>query len=436
MRRHPLYLSVLVVVVNQVVTARSDAQRVQFPPPAQPAYQPPPSALPYTTPAAPTPFATGPPANVYPPPTLPPATQPQAVQNLVGDAQRYGLPFDPYAQPAQYVGPPPAPPPAAVPYATTAPPPTWSLPGLPTSWGGFYAGVEATILEARPGGIGIPLIDGFPLGVGPAVVAPAAELDFFPEFDLEFSGRVWAGYKGAAGFGGRGRWWHYDHESSGQFNLFPLPVGTPIGVDTDAPPDAIVDANVLIESTSLTTNLRINSIDLEATQDGEFHNWDFQIAGGVRYAKIDYDLFGGVTGTIEEPIGELPANFEEFDHTVSVFSEFEGVGPTIAMGARRPLLFADGLAFLTNLRLAFLFGDSTASLAFDDVATNSIDFQELVQVWEVQVGFEYSRQLASGARLFGSAFLEAQVWEWGVPLGISGSDLGFFGPTVGVGIAR
>ena len=65
-------------------------------------------------------------------------------------------------------------------------------------------------------------------------------------------------------------------------------------------------------------------------------------------------------------------------------------------------MFADGLAFLVGVRLAFLFGDSTAVLTTENAFADPIvesDFEEhLVQVWEVQVGLEYSRQLASGAR--------------------------------------
>jgi hypothetical protein len=186
--------------------------------------------------------------------------------------------------------------------------------------------------------------------------------------------------------------------------------------------------------------LKVNSIDLEGTQDGNFHNWDFQIAGGIRYAKIEYNMSGMIAGTIEDPIGELPAGYEDFTDTITAYSEFSGVGPTIALSGRRPMMFADGLAFLVGVRLAFLFGDSdvllTTENAFATPITSTSFEENLVQAWEIQVGFEYSRQLQSGARLFGAALLEAQVWEWNSPLGASGGDLGFFGPTISFGIAR
>lgn len=421
------------MIACQTLAARSDGQQVRFPsPPLQPvpgtaAYQPA-----GTYPPTPYPYAQ-PPTNVYPPPTaLPPTAQPQAMQNLVGDAQRYGIPFDPYAQPAQYTTPI-APPPGAVPYATPGPPPPlMPFPSLSPSWGGFYAGFEATILEARTGNISIPFATGYPLG---GVDVPVTSLDFFPDFGLEFSPRVWAGYKGAAGFGVRGRWWYYSHGAPGMFSFNGLDLNTPLMIDTDVPPDGMADQIVTLESTSLNADLKINSIDMEATQDGEFHNWDFQIAGGVRYAKIDYDLTGMAAGTVGPIIGP-PAPWEE---TISALSEFQGVGPTVAMSGRRPLLSIDGLAFLINLRLAFLFGDTDASIvtaeAFPDPIRVTVQ-EHLVQVWEVQVGFEYSRLLQNGARLFGGAFLEAQAWEWNTPLGLTGSDLGFFGPTITVGLAR
>jgi hypothetical protein len=361
---------------------------------------------------------------------LPPATQPQAVQNLVGDAQRYGLPFDPYAQPAQYVGPPPPAPPAAVPYATTAPPPAWSLPGLPTSWGGFYAGVEGTILEARTGTLSFPQADvtlgGITLGDdGPGGEPDIESLNFQPDFDFEIAPRVWAGYKGAAGFGVRGRWWYYKHAGAGNFDIEDLEEGDPIDLDGDGADDIL--------NLSLRTELRMNVIDLEGTQDGQFHNWDFQVAGGVRFARIDYDLTGTITGAFDAPPPP------EFSHQISALSDFKGVGPTIGLSGRRPIVYLDGLAFLVNFRTAFLFGDSSAQ--FEDVDgvvsfPDSVEFEDSVQAWEAQIGFEYSRQLASGARLFGGAFLEGQIWEWGFPTGITGNDIGFFGPTVTVGIAR
>jgi hypothetical protein len=469
MRRNFTYTAVLMVLAQQVLAPIAVAQIQRFPSAVEPAPGTggtlPNSTLPYTNPGTapytttvspgvapytsspPQTFASPPPSSFSP--ALPPAAQPQAMQNLIGDTQRFGMPFDPYAQPAQYVGapvPPPvtpygAPPPYAAPYTATPPPPAagtgYSFPALSPSWGGFYIGAEGTILEARVGGASIVSLGEFPLGLAPVNV-PITSLEFDPDYDLEFSPRVWGGYKGAAGFGVRGRWWWYDHGSGGNFEFNPLEVGVPFPVDTDGMAGA--DANVILESASLRSNLTLNSIDLEGTQDGNFHNWDFQIAGGVRYAKIEYDMIGSITGNIEEPIGELPATFEPFSDTISARSEFSGVGPTIALAGRRPLMFADGLAFLVGVRLAFLFGDSTAVLTTENAFADPIvesDFEEhLVQVWEVQVGLEYSRQLASGARLFGAAFLEAQVWEWNSPFGVSGGDLGFFGPTVSVGIAR
>lgn len=443
MRRTTAYGSaVWMVLAHQWLAATADAQPpVQFPspvvqpPPATSPFQPPPSTYPYTSPPT---FSTAPPAATFQPPAMPPATQPQAMQNLVGDAQRYGLPFDPYAQPAQYVGPavppPPAPAPYGTPYTTTPPPasaPLFSFPALSPSWGGFYAGFEATILEARVGAISFPhssvTLDGVVLDNMPASEPDVESVNFVPDFDFEFSPRVWAGYKGAAGFGVRGRWWYYDHSGGGNFDISRLPEGAMVDLDGDGMMD---DALAL----SLRSDLKMNVIDLEGTQDGQFHNWDFQVAGGVRYARIDYDQIGTISGSFDG--GLTPP---DFTYQVLALSEFSGVGPTIGFYGRRPLMFADGLAFLVGLRMAFLFGDSEASFVDEDdvlAFPDSVTFEDSVQAWEAQIGFEYSRQLASGARIFGGAYLEGQVWEWGFPTGITGDDLGFFGPTVTVGIAR
>ncbi len=292
MRRELFCLLGLLLVAGQAL--RLPAQDVRIPSPVAPGYQPPPSALPYTSQGT----VVAPPA-IYPP-ALPPAA-----------------PFDPYAQPAQYVTTP-APPPTAVPYATAPAPPPISFPSLPDSWGGFYAGFEGTVLEARTGALSLPAST---ITLDSAAPIAIDSFDFQPDFDFEFSPRVWAGYKGAAGFGIRGRWWWYDHSGAGSFNIEDLPVGDAVDLDGIAPADSL--------ALSLGSDLRFNVIDLEATQDGEFHNWDFQVAGGVRYAKIDYDLNGHIVGTINQGVVS-----SDFDGNLVAKSDFSGVGPTIAFSGR------------------------------------------------------------------------------------------------------
>jgi hypothetical protein len=372
---------------------------------------------------------------VAPPATAYPATPAPALGNYSA--------YDPYANPA--LGSPPAdipyaaPPPAyGVPYTPPAPVPapavTQPLIQMPSfQWmqnsstaiatGGFYGGFDGTILEARPGGTTILTLNGVAID-GNNI--PAAALEFNPDYDYEFAPRVFGGYKGCGGLGIRGRWWYYDHSSTGNFTINGLAAG------------AAAEGFAIDLATTLDTNLYVNSIDLEATQDGRFHNWDIQLAGGVRYAEVEYGLNGRAFGTIQDIDPLPPPPPEPFDIGLSTSTEFEGVGPTVALAARRPLRYVDGLAFLMNFRTAFLFGDTDATFAttlFPDPI--SINAQEhVMQVWEVQIGFDYGRGLQNGARLFGGAYLEAQVWEWSNPVGLGNSDLGFFGPTFTVGIAR
>jgi hypothetical protein len=368
-----------------------------------------------------------------PPATAYPATPAPALNSFPA--------YDPYANPA--LGSPPAdipyaaPPPAyGVPYTAPAPAPIATTPAMQMpsfQWvqdaavgiprGGFYGGFDGTILEARPGGTTILTLNGIAID-GNNI--PAAALEFNPDYDYEFAPRVFGGYKGPGGLGIRGRWWYYDHASSGNFTIVGLQDGAAAeGFDIDL-------------STSLSTNLYVNSIDLEATQDGKFHNWDIQLAGGVRYAEVEYGLNGRAFGTIQDIDPPPPPPPVDFDVGISTNTQFEGVGPTIALAARRPLRYVDGLAFLMNFRTAFLFGDTDSTFSttlFPNPV--SINAQEnVMQVWEVQIGFDYGRSMQNGARLFGGAYLEAQVWEWSNPVGLGSSDLGFFGPTFTVGIAR
>jgi hypothetical protein len=429
MHRTHVFTMVTSIAVLHVWTVRGDGQNVQLPTAGNASQTQ--ANIPYPPPVASSPSTSYPLGGYAAPAPIPPPVQDQAVQNLVGDAQRFGLPFDPYVQPTQYVAP--GPPPAVVlPPGPVAP--LMPFPSIYTYWGGCYGGFEATILEARAGSTTVLLSNDFPVDPPDPldeVELPISSFDFHTDYDLEFSPRVWLGYKGCSGLGVRLRWWYYDHSGAGEFEFNGLTEGEEIFLPNEGE-DVIVD----VDST-LRTDLRVNSIDLEGTQDGQFHNWDFQIAGGVRYAKIDYDQVAEIEGEVDYVL-EPPDDFE-FEETISAISEFEGVGPTIALAGRRPLFFVDGLAFLVNLRLAFLFGETDAELLAEEAFDEPVDvaFQEhMVQVWEAQVGFEYSRQLRNSARLFVGAFLEAQVWEWSTPLGVSSSDLAFFGPTAAVGLAR
>ncbi|HUT12303.1 MAG TPA: hypothetical protein VMY42_17530 [Thermoguttaceae bacterium] len=264
------------------------------------------------------------------------------------------------------------------------------------SRGGIIAGADLTVLEPHIGTLGLSIGDWGSFSVS-------------PDFDAETAPRIWLGYQGPGGLIGRMRYWQFDHNATGENIVSLLTQG----------------------EGNLTLGLEAHALDFELAQEGCFRNWAFEIAGGVRYGKMEFGL--GVSDMPDIPQLDM-WDIPDF----GVAATFEGVGPTVALAARRPI-GSRGLAFVVGARGSFLFGDTdvSGSGALSIVNNLGIELEEhLMQVWEFQVGGEWSRTTESGNRLFARAVYEAQVWEWAPALGLLGSDIGFVGPSFSLGVAR
>jgi hypothetical protein len=236
---------------------------------------------------------------------------------------------------------------------------------------GAYAGVDLLFLSPKLNSASVEstfYFDDTP---------PTADFEGDIDSPLDFAQRVFLGYQGAQGGGAQIRWFTFDNvlEYSGEWEN-----GGPI-VELFGP-----------------IKLDVDAIDVELTQRGSFRVWNWLGSAGVRYGRINLE---------EEDI-----NFEEvpaavfFGHTGF---EFEGAGPTLAVGGSRPVLF-DGLSLFANARTALLFGDTTLRSAFDDDAPFVID-NDFLQVWEFQIGTRCLRALTDGVDGFGGIFWEAQRWD-------------------------
>jgi len=260
--------------------------------------------------------------------------------------------------------------------------------------GGIIAGADIAVLEPHIGTLGLSLGDW-------------GSSSMSPDFDGEIAPRIWLGYQGSGGLSGRMRYWQFDHNATGENIVSGLTQG----------------------EGNLTLGLEAHALDFELAQEGCFRNWVFEIAGGVRYGKMEFAV--GVSDLPEIPESGCIPDF-------GLAATFEGVGPTVALAARRPI-GSGGLAFVVGARGSFLFGDTdvSGSGAASIVNHLGIELEEhLMQVWEFQVGGEWSRTTECGNRLFARAVYEAQVWEWAPALGLLGSDIGFVGPTFSLGVAR
>ena len=118
--------------------------------------------------------------------------------------------------------------------------------------------------------------------------------------------------------------------------------------------------------------------------------------------------------------------------------EFEGIGPTLALDARRPI-GCNGLALVGGIRGAWLYGCTDAILAGD--ATELLDLRvsaedHVMQTYEVSLGVEYSCCLTRGCQMSVAALWESQVWEWAPMASLIHQDVGLTGPTVAVSLVR
>jgi|GEM_PF-1201554 len=256
--------------------------------------------------------------------------------------------------------------------------------------GGLVAGAEATVLVGHRGSL--------------AVTIPAANVSDFvitPEYDEEVSPRFWIGYEAPNGLGFRARYWLYDHGASG----------------TSLPQIADID---------LLSSLEAEALDGEFMQTGTFCDWDVEFAGGVRWGRVEEGLT--LTGDIGDPV------------EASLFRDFEGIGPTVALSVRRPV-GCRGLSLVGGARASLLFGDDTFTIRENVIGlldNISLDAEDTVlSILELQVGVEWRRALASGSSLFARALFEGQTWELSpMLLGIGDSNIGFVGGSFGVGIDR
>ena len=247
--------------------------------------------------------------------------------------------------------------------------------------GGFIGGAEITFLKAHNNALSLSAV-------------PLGSIQVLPEYDYEMAPRFWLGYQFAGGLGFRATYWGYDQAVAS--TTLPVP---------------------------LTVGLEATTVDLELTQAASFCKWDLLVSGGLRYGRIDDQITIDLGG----PLG--------------LSREFEGVGATVALGVRRPL-GCSGLALIGSARGSLLFGSTDASvdltpfgLPVSNVAVTND--QQVLEIYEIRMGGEWSRDLANGARFYTQAVYEAQAWNVApIILGIGDSQIGFSGLAFNIGLAR
>ncbi len=243
--------------------------------------------------------------------------------------------------------------------------------GLRSQGLGFYVGYELTALRPYLSNAGSTGGFAFPGPVG------------FDD-DYGFGHRFVVGYDGGSGLGARFRYWFYNH-----------------GHDFVASPPAAA-------AVAGSVGIDLDVLDLELTLDEQLRNWNLMLSGGFRYGRA------GLSGL-------NPGGSELF---------FEGVGPTVAIEARRK--FGDrGLHLIGNFRVALLYGDWNNYL---NGATPAKVEDEITTVFENQLGVGFTRDLGFATVTLRTVW-ETQFWLNDTLADESngiGSNLTFAGPTSSV----
>jgi len=256
----------------------------------------------------------------------------------------------------------------------------------PTS--NWYAGLDVTVLKPHMGTLG-----------GGGFGHP--EVDITPSFDYEVAPRVWLGWDNADGLGVRARYFTFDADATQA-----LPANHP----------PLVLGGLEFQGTQ--TWLEAQTFDLEATQRGCLGHLQFQVAGGVRYAKMETGI--GAFGLM---YGEVPV-------AAGIGMDFEGVGPTVAIDVRRPF-GSRGLALVGSARSSWMYGQTDFGLTggLGDIPVSVYADDHMMQINELSLGIEWSRCLQRGGKVTVAALWEAQAWEWAPVAGLIHQDIGLTGPT-------
>jgi hypothetical protein len=231
------------------------------------------------------------------------------------------------------------------------------------------------------GGIDLLLIK--PYASGGLLSSNAAQINFTGAY------RAWVGRQNADGLGARIRYFEFNQGAGGPGAGGPETIG-----------------------------VQFRYLDAELTQVVDFRRWSLLLSGGLRY---------GETSINRDPAGIAGVQQAGFD----------GVGLTFGAQASRDLNSSGSLRMVSAARWSALYGNSKGQIAGAIAAVND----DLVNVFELNIGPQYRRRLRNGAYLTLGGGIEAQYWSNAIDaanaaFGPLSSDAGFVGFSSTVAITR
>jgi hypothetical protein len=275
-------------------------------------------------------------------------------------------------------------------------------------------------------------------------------------YDLKLAPRIFAGYVGESGLGGRVSWWRYDQNVTASAvhgpDDFPAPQTTIFAPGIRS--DSFFDPKER-DALTLRNHLVVDVWDFDITKRLTRNDlWNVTGGAGIRYTYLSqyYDALQIQTG--------LPANQAD-NRAFHSRNLFNGAGPDVLVEAKR-YLGRGAFALYGNARAGVLFGtgrQTTASVASFNVIFEGgmeTDFTQNnhnapLPFLETEFGIEWQGGGRSAIQPFIRIGIAGQSW-FGAGSAISGSgrgplagtgtanassigsNLGFFGGTVMAGI--
>jgi hypothetical protein len=193
-----------------------------------------------------------------------------------------------------------------------------------------------------------------------------------PSYNFQATPRFFLGWRNDEGFGFRTRYWNLNGAA------------TPYVDRTQG------------KNQTISQSLNLQYLDVELTQLSCLGGFEMEFGGGLRYAHSH-------TNTLLEPSGG----------SIRFASNFDGVGPTMALNIYRPM-WSDNWAFFGTARGSLLFGPSSYEQSYYSggallqTGDNETPL-DLTAIVEAQVGLERSWWFERGRFSIRSAF-EAQYW--------------------------
>lgn len=244
------------------------------------------------------------------------------------------------------------------------------------------------------------------------------------DYDYVATPRVWLGYVGAESMGVRASYWRLS-ESQGPENFVASATSFPSAVNVNIIFPSAITTTAPGEVLSVSNSIELETLDLEGTL--HFDGWGnrFVASAGLEYGRISQDYHAIVTA------GGVPQQVLNWDRQLA------GVGPTVGLSMRRPI-GCSGLEALGAFQLAILFGEKDIhrfSLGGPSVPLGGLpridfdDASEMLLVGRIQLGAQYTREIAWGGEMFLRATYEGQVWT-----DSGGNALGYLG-VQGFGLA-